>query len=424
MSGGLAESVQTPPPTAPGAPGGRPPGVAVKILVVDDEPDLQLLIRQKFRRQIRGGEWDFLFAGNGQEALDILHGTRDVDVILTDINMPVMDGLTLLLRLGEMKTLHKAVIVSAYGDLGNIRTAMNRGAFDFVTKPIDFADLEITLTRTLEQLGLQRRAVEEHSQLQAIRQELDIASNIQQQILPHLFPTFARGNSIDVAARMTPALEVGGDFYDYFAIDSDRVGLVIGDVSGKGVSAAIFMAVSRTLIRAVGLTGMAAAPCLEYCNRLLVEDNPTSMFVTAFYAILDKRAGSIDYCNAGHNAPALVHADGRVELLDGPANIVLGAVEDAPFRGCSHQLTPGDGVMLYTDGVTEAETATGALYGTERLLNLLVAGGGSAGARDMIQSVFDDVLAHAAGAAQSDDVTALAVRWRPRSPDTPSGVRG
>ena len=121
-----------------------------RILVVDDEADLQLLIKQKFRRQIREQEYEFLFAENGIKALEVIAENQDIDMVLSDINMPEMDGLTLLVRIGEVSPVLKAVIVSAYGDMDNIRTAMNRGAFDFLTKPIDFKDLEVTMEKTLQ----------------------------------------------------------------------------------------------------------------------------------------------------------------------------------------------------------------------------------------------------------------------------------
>lgn len=123
-----------------------------RILVVDDEPDLETLIKQKFRKQIRANQYEFLFASNGAQALEVLEEAQDIELVLSDINMPVMDGLTLLLRLQETHNLLKAVVVSAYGDIENIRTAMNRGAFDFLIKPIDFKDLEITIEKTLNQV--------------------------------------------------------------------------------------------------------------------------------------------------------------------------------------------------------------------------------------------------------------------------------
>src|SRR5262249_44169503 len=162
----------------------------VRLLVVDDEPDLELLIRQKFRRQIRENQVHVLFARNGVEALEVLQRDPKIDIVLTDINMPDMDGLTLLLRLNEMDLLIKAVIVSAYGAMENIRVAMTAGAADSLTKPIDFQDLEITIRTTLQQLLEARRAISVHEQLVAIQRELSVASNIQQSILPRVFPPF------------------------------------------------------------------------------------------------------------------------------------------------------------------------------------------------------------------------------------------
>ncbi len=146
--------------------------MAARILVVDDEPDLELLVTQKFRRRIRDGELSFLFAGDGEEALSVLAAEPDVDLVLCDINMPRMDGLTLLARLKEFSGLHRAVIVSAYGDMRNIRAAMNRGAFDFITKPIDFEDLEITIARTLADLNALREADRQRAAAERARANL------------------------------------------------------------------------------------------------------------------------------------------------------------------------------------------------------------------------------------------------------------
>src|SRR5579885_613695 len=189
--------------------------MAVKILVVDDEPDLELLVRQRFRRQIREREFEFAFAHNGLEALEALHNDREIDLVLTDINMPVMGGLTLLSKIKEINPILKAVIVSAYGDLQNIRTAMNRGAFDFLTKPIDFEDFEITVKKTLEQLMTLKEALKEHDQLVAIKQELNVAARIQQSMVPRNFPAFPNRTDFEIFAEMIPAREVGGDFYDF-----------------------------------------------------------------------------------------------------------------------------------------------------------------------------------------------------------------
>jgi sigma-B regulation protein RsbU (phosphoserine phosphatase) len=210
----------------------------MKIMSVDDEPDMELLIRQKFRKKIKSGEYEFVFAENGLEALTKLIEHPDIGIILTDINMPEMDGLTLLTKINELKnpTL-KTVIVSAYGDMENIRTAMNRGAFDFATKPIDFEDLEITIKKTIEQVGILQKAEKDSKQLSAIRHDLKIAKEIQQSILPKKFPPFPNRKDFEIYASMNSAKSVGGDFYDFFLINDEMLGFVIADVSDKGIPA-------------------------------------------------------------------------------------------------------------------------------------------------------------------------------------------
>ncbi len=378
-----------------------------KLLVVDDEPDLELLIRQKFRHQIRSDEFRFVFARNGVEALQKLAEDADIDLVLTDINMPEMDGLTLLQRLAELNRLLKAVIVSAYGDMENIRTAMNRGASDFVTKPIDFNDLDLTIKKTLKQLRELKEAVKEHDQLVTIRNELDIASHIQQSILPHV-PAFPERKDFDVFAAMIPAREVGGDFYDFFLIDQDRLGFVIGDVSGKGVPAALFMAVSRTLLRSTALTGTPPSQCLQQANALLCLDNESEMFVTLFYGILNARTGEVEYANGGHNPPYVLHRNGTVEALETTGGMVLGAMADVPYRERTITVEPGDTLFLYTDGVTEAMDDAGTLFADQRLVEALRRLNGSS-PEQIVHAVVDEVKRHAGTAPQNDDITVLAI---------------
>src|SRR5438270_14089652 len=215
--------------------------MAAKILTVDDEPDLELLIRQRFRREMREGVYEFVFARNGEEALAAL-GDGDVELVLSDINMPVMDGLTLLGRIRDRGLALGTVIVSAYGDMPNIRAAMNQGAFDFLTKPIDFNDFEVTLRKTLGQVRRLKEAAADRDRLVALQRDLKTAAEIQQSFLPPTPPPFGCRHDFSVHAAMKPARAVGGDFYDYFLPDGEpagaRLGLVVGDVSGKGVTAA------------------------------------------------------------------------------------------------------------------------------------------------------------------------------------------
>ena len=320
--------------------------MAVKILSVDDELDLEVLLTQYFRRQIRKGEYEFAFAHNGLEALQKLLETPDFDIILSDINMPEMDGLTLLAKVNELKNpAMKCIMVSAYGDMDNIRSAMNKGAFDFATKPIDLDDLSRTIEKAIEQVRYIRESQQEHNQLESIKNDLAIAGEIQQTILPRSFPPFPELTEVvDIYASMTPAKDVGGDFYDFFQIDDERIGLVIADVSGKGVPASLFMAVSRTLLRATALRGVSSAECLTYANKLLCKESLDSMFVTVFYGIYHYKTGMMDYTNAGHNPPYLLRGGRTVECLPVASNFVVGVFDDIEFE--SNTLTFGI-VTLY-----------------------------------------------------------------------------
>jgi phosphoserine phosphatase RsbU/P len=383
----------------------------VRIMVVDDEVDLEPMIRQKFRHHIRNNVYDFIFAHNGLEALSKLIEYPDIGVILSDINMPEMDGLTLLLKLKEIKNPSlKTVVVSAYGDMDNIRTAMNRGAFDFLTKPINFEDLEITINKTLEEIGLQRKALLEHDQLISIQHDLNVAHSIQQGILPKVFPPFPNRKDFEIFATMEAAREVGGDFYDFFMIDNDRLGFVIGDVSGKGIPAAIFMAVSRTLIRATGLKGMSPGECLHYVNNLLCNESVSCMFVTVFYGILNMKTGEMEYTNAGHNPPYVMDSSKQCQVLEPTGDIILGYMFDQPFNTKSIQLKPQEAILLYTDGVTEALDVKNTEYGTERLENLLTS------IQHLpidlvVRGIVEDVNIYSHDMPQSDDITLLYLKY-------------
>ena len=386
----------------------------IKILVVDDEIDLEPLVRQKFRRQIREGIYDFLFAFNGLEALAKLLEYPEIGIILSDINMPEMDGLTLLTKLKELKNPGlKTVIVSAYGDMDNIRTAMNRGAFDFVTKPVNFEDLEITINKTIEEILQIRQSLEEHDQLISIRQDLNTAREIQQAILPKNFPPFPARTDFGIYASMVAAKEVGGDFYDFFLIDHNRLGFVIGDVSGKGVPAAIFMAVSRTLIRATGLKGLPTDECMNYVNNLLCNESVSCMFVTVFYGILNTATGEVEYVNGGHNPPYILSETGirKVEMTGGP---ILGCVEDFDYQSKRVKLLPGDSLFLFTDGVTEAFNTQDQLYGEERLETFLQSRL-ACPVEDVVKESMLEVSAFSSGMIQSDDITYLAISFNGRT---------
>ena len=386
--------------------------MAVKILSVDDELDLEVLLTQYFRRQIRKGEYEFAFAHNGLEALQKLLETPDFDIILSDINMPEMDGLTLLAKVNELKNpAMKCIMVSAYGDMDNIRSAMNKGAFDFATKPIDLDDLSRTIEKAIEQVRYIRESQQEHNQLESIKNDLAIAGEMQQTILPRSFPPFPELTEVvDIYASMTPAKDVGGDFYDFFQIDDERIGLVIADVSGKGVPASLFMAVSRTLLRATALRGVSSAECLTYANKLLCKESLDSMFVTVFYGIYHYKTGMMDYTNAGHNPPYLLRGGRTVECLPVASNFVVGVFDDIEFESNTLTFGIGDTLLLYTDGVTEAFNDKREQFSESNLQDILASMHESSSAKEVVTSVLQSVKTFSGDYPQSDDVTLLSLQ--------------
>ena len=382
---------------------GAEQGKAPKILVVDDEPDLEDLLRRRMRREVRDGRYDFVFARDGNEALERLREDRGIKLVLSDINMPGMDGLTLLDQIPRVDPNVRAIVVSAYDDMRNIRTAMNRGAFDFVTKPIDFRDLKSTIDKTLSHLNDVREALETRDRLVALESELNVAGRIQQSIMPTMYWNIP---GCQVFGSLSPAREVGGDFFDVVRLEGGRIGLAIGDVSGKGVPAAMYMMSSRALVQ--GLASRTPAEVLSVVNRLLEEDNEAGMFVTLFYAVLHPATGSLRYANGGHRPPLIVHPDGSSMFLPGTGGLALGAVPRFAYAEDEATLAPGDLAVLYTDGVTEARNAADEKFGYARL-QAVFAEGRTDDAREVSEAIVDAVRAFSAGAPQVDDIACLAV---------------
>ncbi len=382
-----------------------------KILVVDDEPDLQMLMMQKFRKQVRSKEYEFLFAENGSEALEMVSIHSDLCLILSDINMPKMDGLTLLNELQKLDRADlKTVMVSAYGDMENIRTAMNRGAYDFVTKPIDFKDLETTIDKTINEINRFLKSKDMEQQLEALTYDLDMAARIQQKILHQDFPVFQDDNRFKIFANMIAARHVGGDFYDFFKFDEDHLAFFIGDVAGKGMPAAIYMAVCRTMLKAIGSEVADPAECIEKVNNMLIPESDISTFVTVFYGMLNVKTGEFSYCNGGHNLPYIQSKDGEVKELENVGGLLMGKFEGVPYDKKTVQLEPGDTILTFTDGITEAEDESNSFYDEERVISYLKKHPKKE-ISTLVKGLFLDVMKFTGAAEQSDDITVLAVRY-------------
>lgn len=290
-----------------------------------------------------------------------------------------------------------------------------------------FEEMASQVYRREEQLEAAVRArtlelADKNQQLEAaqrrILEELRVAQLLQLSILPNRFPEVVE---YDLYARTLPAREVGGDFYDYFLLGEDRIGLVVADVSGKGVPAAFFMAVCRTLFQNLNQHHDTPGQLLAVANDAICGgNNPLELFITVFYGILDYRAGRFLYANGGHNPPLLRRADGTLEFLETTDGTALGLFEGLSFAQRAIQLEPGDSLVLYTDGITEAFNRDGEEYGEARLTAALREAPANASARQLTDRLVADVHRFAAGAEVSDDLTCLVARFlgRPAMPAT------
>jgi serine phosphatase RsbU (regulator of sigma subunit) len=269
-----------------------------------------------------------------------------------------------------------------------------------------------THNRMLEQRVAERTAevAQKNRELEdkqaRIDQDLRTAQALQAAILPTDFSPYPETG---IAASMRPALEVGGDFYDVFRIESGQLGLVIADVSGKGVAAAFFMAVTRTMLRSVALGGSTPADCIAQVNEAICRENPIDMFVTALYAELDETSGDVVLVNAGHCEPIVVSADSKPRVVRRSGNPPLGVMPAQVFTERRLTLAPGEMLFLYTDGLTEAFNREGDLFRVQRLMEIAERRA-SGSPQDLMLAVIDGVESFSAGTVQADDMTCLAIR--------------
>jgi len=388
---------------------GSLPGGPGRLLVVDDIEANRDLLARRLRQMGHVVET----AGNGREALERMRAEA-FDLVLLDVMMPEMDGLEVLeeLRADDALRMIPVLMVSAVQEIESVVHCIERGATDYLPKPFNVVLLKARVESSLEKKRLRDR---EQLHAKSLERELEIGRNIQASFLPKLLP---QPPGWEVAARLRPARQVGGDFYDAFELPGGALVFLLADVCDKGVGAALFMAVFRSLIRVTAERIAAAgapraaivrdtiAPINEFVTKTHGDAN---MFATIFAAVLDPATGALAWLNAGHEPPVLRRADGSLLRLlpTGPA---VGLLPGLTFEAREERFAAGDLLLVFSDGITEARNVGGALFGEERLLSLVA---GAAPAGTLLDSIDAGVRVFAADAEPSDDVSMLAVRRLP-----------
>ncbi|MFL5044086.1 MAG: PP2C family protein-serine/threonine phosphatase [Xanthobacteraceae bacterium] len=381
-----------------------------RILVVDDNDDNRYTLTLYLELE---GYTNIETAQDGEEAIARLKAER-FDLVLLDLQMPKVDGYQVLAWLkGEAPLRDLPVImISALNEMNSVVRCIELGAVDYLLKPFNPVLLKARLGATLEKKRL-RDQVDAH--LARLEEELEAARRLQMAMVPQSFPMPSTEFPVDIYASMEPAREVGGDLYDFFMTEDGTLCFLVGDVSGKGMPAALFMARAKSLIRIAtelmrSRHGAAAGPAeiIARVNRELCQDNSDLMFVTLFFAMFAPHSGVLEYCNAGHNAPYRLNAT-TVETIEGAKGIILGVRADAAYETRRLSLAPGETVYVFTDGVTEANNITEELFSEARLEAVLRAAAGFS-ACDIVKAVGEAVRGFVGAALPFDDITMMAVR--------------
>ena len=330
--------------------------------------------------------------------------TSDVAICLTVLLSIIMFGiqfvaLYILVKFIVVKKIQQVNDSLAQITDGNLNVVVN------VRSNSEFASLSDDINMTVDTL---KRYIAEAAA--RIDKELEFARIIQMSALPNTFPPFPGHKEFDIFASMNPAKEVGGDFYDFYLVDENKLAFIIADVSGKGIPAAMFMMTSKTLIKSLATEGNDIVTTITAANNKLCENNEANLFITAFMGCLDLTTGKLEYVSAGHNPPLVKHGDGSFEYLPKSKTIVLAAMEGYPYKAQELQLEPGDVIYAYTDGVTEATDSSDTLYGEPRLKEALDAKNWGS-MEELCKGIKKDVDSFVGSAPQFDDITMVAIRW-------------
>ena len=384
-----------------------------RILVVDDNASNRDLLSRRLQRQGH----IVLQAEDGARALALVE-KEAIDLILLDLMMPGISGYDVLMRL-KREPRHcdiPTIIISALSEFDSVVRCIEAGADDYLAKPFNPTLLRARVGASLEKKRLRDQL---KASLERLEQELDAARALQIGMLPRTFPVWSPEQPVKVHALMEPAREVGGDLYDCFYAAEGAFCFLVGDVSGKGAPAAMFMARTSSLMRMASelrqrteFDELSPARIADAVSRELCQNNEERMFVTMFLGILDTRTGMLSYINAGHPTPHLLRASGVVEQVDGIPEVPLAVRLGKVYQDRTVILQPGDAIFVYSDGVIEAINAAQEFYGNDRLeSDLRVAS--NVTPEEIVRAVKLHVDAFTGEAAKADDVTMLALRWQP-----------
>ena len=371
-----------------------------RVLIVDDvRANVDVLVHAL------SGDYKLSVALDGRQAMDAVRRAQP-DLVLLDIVMPEMDGYEICRRLRADETTRELPIMflSSLEDVKDKARGFEVGGNDYLTKPFEVLEVKARV-RSLLKAKSYSDAVKA-----AAERDLRIAREIQTGLLPANVPAQVQGTGLDVHGVLEPAQQVGGDLFEVLHLRDDRVLVAVGDVSGKGIPAALFMAVTMTLLRSLARLGHTPEQILARLNAELLEQNPRGMFVTLQCMMFDLAARTVTCASAGHHAAVRVTPGQPPRPVFTSSGRVLGLLPDGDLCSETIELQAGETLVLYTDGVSEAFDKGQELFGEERLLAQLAAAPGR-NARETTLGVLDAVRRHAAGAKQSDDITILSVRY-------------
>ena len=331
--------------------------------------------------------------------------TRSITVLL--ILFAVLISSLLIIIFLRVNTITNKLIVKNIEKVNSRLSEITGGDLDVevdVRDNVEFTRLSDGINTTVASL---KRSIA--AEAERFEKELELAHSIQTSALPNVFPPYPERHDIDIFALMTPAKQVGGDFYDFFFVDNNRFVFLVADVSDKGIPAAMFMMKAKTIIKSLAETNRDIGEVIFSANNALCGENSADMFVTLWFGALDTDTGSVSFVNAGHCKPLVRHADGSFEYICEPPDFVLAGYEDIRYKQRKLTLGKGDALFLYTDGVTEAVNDDDEIYGEDRLRSVLNALPADADAKELCDGAFSDVKAYSDGAVQSDDITMLSV---------------